>query len=160
MQSLRLQLFILLITFSLLLSFPLLAQTAAEHPLTNADIVKMMKAGLPESIIVRAIQTSQTNFQTDAGSLIDLQRRGASEGILGSVLDSRSGGGQPMTGALPFANGQGHSVAAPHHLPNFQADLKIKSHSLAKISMKENQIKVDKAGSPLFELKWKEKPTK
>jgi len=144
-----------LIVLFLTLPLPLLAQAAGDRTLTNADVVRMMKAGLPESVIVREIQMSTTNFHTDPASLIDLRHHGAPEAVLGAMLDSRSGGGQPMAGPLPAPYG---SVGArAHHLPNFQADVKVKSHSLAKVSMSQNHIKVEKAGQPLFDLKWKEK---
>ena len=45
------------------------AQTTG-NVLTNADVVKMMKAGLPESIIVRVIQTSRTDFSATPAGLI------------------------------------------------------------------------------------------
>ena len=44
-----------------LLALPLVAQAPTDNVLTNADIVKMMKAGLPESIILREIQMSRTD---------------------------------------------------------------------------------------------------
>jgi len=140
-----------------LLSFPAssLAQSPGEHALTNADIARMVKAGVPESIIVREIQTSKTEFNSAPGGLIELKNHGASEAILGAVLDSRS---SSATGQFsPHVRAQSAGSAA-HHLPNFQADLKIKSNSLAKVSMTQNHIKVERAGVPFFDLKWKEKP--
>ena len=155
MRGVRLFTPVLFVALLLLLPLQFQAQTAEENGLTNADIVKMMKAGVPESIIVRAIQTSATPFNTSADALIDLRKHGASEAILGAVLDSRSGTG-PGAAVLPGARAV---ASGPHHLPNFQADLKIKSHSLAKVAMSQNHIKVEQAGAPLFDLKWKEKPS-
>ena len=65
-----------------LLALPIFAQAPTDNVLTNADIVKMVKAGLPESIIVREIQASRTNFGTSPTSLIELKKQGASEKIL------------------------------------------------------------------------------
>jgi hypothetical protein len=130
------------------------AQTQTGPGMTNADIVKMLKAGVPESIIVRAIQGSGTTFNTSADALIDLRKHGASEPVLGALLDRRSAPA-PAT-VLP---GTPAAASGPPRLPNLQADLKIKSHSLAKISMSQNHIKVEEAGAPLFDLKWKEKPS-
>jgi hypothetical protein len=143
---------------ALLLALParFLAQAPTDHALTNADIARMIKAGIPESIIVREIQMSRTDLGTSPAALIELRKEGALESILGAVLDSRSGASSSLATALPSANARS-AAPGPHHLPNFQADLKIKSNSLAKISMKQNHIKVEKSGVPLFDLKWKEK---
>jgi hypothetical protein len=135
------------------ITVPFLAQTQTDHALTNADIARMIKAGIPESIIVREIQMSSTDLGTSPTALIELKKQGASEAILGAVLDSRSG----LAASLPPHFGTQSAAPGAHHLPSFQADLKIKSNSLAKISMKQNHIKVEKSGVPLFDLKWKEK---
>jgi hypothetical protein len=147
---------------ALLLALPaqFLAQVSTDHALTNTDIARMMKAGIPESIIVREIRMSRTDFGTSPAALIELRNQGASEGILGAVLESRSGAGKSLAGPLPSPNIRAQPAAPrSHHLPNFQADLKIKSNSLAKVSMSQNHIKVERAGVPLFDLKWKGKRT-
>src|ERR1035441_5603812 len=59
----------LTVLLALLLGLPLLAQAPTGNVLTNADIVKMMKAGLPESIILREIQMSRTDFATSPSAL-------------------------------------------------------------------------------------------
>ncbi len=147
-------------TFLLALLFalpvPFSAQAVTDNPLTNADIVSMVKAGIPDSIILREIRTSRTDFNTGPAGLIELKNHGASEGILAAVLESRGGANKSL--AQPLASPRAQSAApGAHHLPTFQADLKIKSNSLAKISMTQNHIKVERSGVPLFDLKWKEK---
>ena len=52
------------------------AQTGGNKPLTNADIVSMVKAGMAESTIVLAIQHSSTVFDTSPQALISLQSQG------------------------------------------------------------------------------------
>ena len=74
------------VLLTLLLAVPLLAQAPTDQALTNADIVKMMKAGLPESVILREIQMSNTDFATSPAALIQLRKQGASERILHAVL--------------------------------------------------------------------------
>ncbi len=71
MRGARLLQLTVLLTF--LLALPLLAQAPTDNVLTNADIVKMMKAGLPESIILREIQMSNTDFATSPAALIELK---------------------------------------------------------------------------------------
>ncbi len=117
----------------------------------------MVKAGLPESIIVREIQMSRTNLGTSPTALIELKKQGASEKILGAVLDSRMGTSMPEPEArtTPRIVAQ---AAAPglHHMPSFQADMRINPSVNGKLSMTRNQIKFERAGVPVFSLKWKE----
>src|SRR5271157_436530 len=102
MRGARLLQLTLLLAFSLAL--PLLAQAPADNVLTNADVAKMVKAGIPESIIVREIQMSRTEFGTSPAALIELKKQGASERVLGAVLDSRSGAGGPGPEPLPTSH--------------------------------------------------------
>jgi len=156
MRRARLVQMIFLLALVFALPVPFSAQAVTDNALTNADIVKMVKAGIPESIILREIQTSRTDFNTGPSGLIELRNHGASEGILAAVLDSRGGANRSL--AEPAASPRTQSAApGAHRLPTFQADLKIKSNSLAKVSMTQNHIKVERAGVPLFDLKWKEK---
>ncbi len=142
---------------ALCLGLPLSAQAPTDNVLTNADVVKMVKAGLPESIILREIQMSRTDFATSPGALIELKKQGASERVLGAVLDSRMGprGSEPESRAIPRMVAQ---AAAPglHRMPSFEADMKINPTVNGKLSMGHNQIKFERAGVPLFSLKWKE----
>jgi hypothetical protein len=54
--------------------------------LTNADIVRMQKAGLSESIILSKIGTSTTNFDTDTQDLIRLKEAGVSDAIINAMV--------------------------------------------------------------------------
>ncbi len=148
------QLILLLI---LLLVLPTFAQAPTDDVLTNADIVKMVKAGLPDSIIVREIQTSRTNLGTSPTALIELKKQGATEKILGAVLDSRMGTStpEPEARATPRVVAQ---AATPglHHMPSFEADMRVNPAVNGKLSMTHNQVRFERAGVPLFTLKWKE----
>jgi hypothetical protein len=155
MRGARLLQLTVLLTF--LLALPGLAQAPTAQVLTNADIVKMMKAGLPESVILREIQMSNTDFATSPAALIELKKQGASERILGAVLDSRMGATQPEPEprATPRVVAQ---VAAPglHHLPTVEADMRMNSTANGHLSMGHNHIQVEHSGVPLFTLEWKD----
>jgi hypothetical protein len=158
MRGARLLLLIFLLAFLLALPVPFSAQAPTDNALTNADIGRMVKAGIPESIIVREIQMSRTEFGTSPAALIELKKQGASERVLGAVLDSRSGASGPGQEPLPLSHLSAQSAAAAaHHLPSFDAKVKLDSKAQAKISVSQNHIKVEKSGVPLFDLKWKEK---
>ena len=151
------RLFELTFLLAFLLALPLLAQAPTDNVLTNADIVKLMKAGISENIILREIQMSRTDFATSPAALIELKKQGASERILGAALDSRMGPSrsEPESRATPRVVAQ---AAAPglHHLPSFEADMRINPRVNGKLSMGHSQIKVERWGVPLFSLKWKE----
>ena len=156
MRGARLVQLTVLLIFSLVLPLQFLAQAAADNAHTNADIVRMMKAGIPESVIVRKIQVSQPAFGTSANDLIELKNQGASERILGAVLDSRNGTGQSAAEPSQPAYIPAKSAAAGlHHLPTFEAAVKVNSKT-DKISVGKNQIKVEQAGVQVFSLKWKD----
>jgi len=156
MRGARLFQLIPVLAFLLTLPIQLLAQSSTDNALTNADIVRMMKAGIPESVIVRKIQVSQPAFGTSANDLIELKNHGASERILSAVLDSRSGTGQSPSEPPPAAYIPAKSAAAGlHHLPTFEAAVKLNSKT-DKISVGKNHIKVEQAGVPVFTLKWKD----
>ena len=156
MPGARLLQLMVLLAFSLTLPVPCSAQ-ATDTVLTNADVAKMVKAGLPESIILREIQMSRTDFGTSPSALIELRKQGASEGVLGAVLDSRMGPARSESTPLPTTHMAAQSGASgPHHLPSFEADLRVNPTGHEKISVSHNQIKVVQSGVPLFSLKWKE----
>jgi hypothetical protein len=151
------RLFELIFLLAFLLALPLLAQAPTDNVLTNADIVKLMKAGISENIILREIQMSRTDFATSPAALIELKKQGASERILGAALDSRMGPSrsEPESRASPRVVAQA-SAPSLHHMPSFEADMRINSTANGKLSMGHNQIKVERSGVPLFTLKWKE----
>ena|SRR5664279_3881861 len=143
-----------------------LAQAATDYALTNADIAKMAKAGLPESIILREIQISRNAFSTSPAALIQLKKQGASERILGAILDSQ-GGGPGYTGpgyaSEPPANVDITAQSAAlrmHHMPSFEADVRVNAKTHEKVSVGQNHIKVEQSGVPVFSLNWKDPNSK
>jgi len=138
--------FVLLMTCLLALSIVCAAQAPSNGALTNTDIVKMMRAGLPESIIVREIRQSGSALNTSPEALIQLKKQGASERILGAVLDSHAGPER-----YPMYEGYGE----PHpHMPSFKADVRVKSNKHATISVGHNHVAVGKGDAPLFSVTW------
>jgi hypothetical protein len=147
----------LLLAFSLGFPVRFLAQAPSDNVLTNADIVKMTKAGLSESIILREIQISRTDFSTSPAALIELKKHGVSESVLGAVLDSRLGTGRSGVEPEPIPSIPGHTATpGPHHLPSFEADMRLDSKTHEKLSVGQNHIKLEQSGVPVFSLKWKE----
>ena len=62
------------------------AAQQSRAPLTNADVVKMVKARISEQTIVLAIKDVPNNFDMSAQALIHLKKAGVSEGIIDAML--------------------------------------------------------------------------
>lgn len=91
------------------LSFGWSAAQAAT--LTNADIVKLLDAGMPESVILDSIAGNASKFDTSPDALIKLKKKGASAAVLQAVMNPKSvqaGGGA----AAPAAQSSTQTSAA------------------------------------------------
>ena len=74
----------------LVLAFPAVSQT--EAPLTNAEIVKLCKAGLGDEVVIAKIDgAGKTAFALDTDSLIDLKKSGVSQPVISAMLRKASG---------------------------------------------------------------------
>jgi hypothetical protein len=71
--------------------------SVAQEVLTNDSVVQMVKAGLPEAVIVAKIKSSQTKFDLKTESLVNLKKAGVSD----KVLEAMVAGGSPAAGAAP-----------------------------------------------------------
>jgi hypothetical protein len=70
--------------------FLLLASCLSSLPqkvLTNDDIVKMVKGGLSDDVILLAIESQPSNFDVSPLALIELKQQGASKAVLNKILD-------------------------------------------------------------------------
>lgn len=76
--------------FSLLFSLFAVASAVA---MDNADVIKMVQAGLSEDVIVSAINGSKdAEFSTEPMDLIELKEKGVSDAILQAMLNPGAGG--------------------------------------------------------------------
>jgi len=78
----------LLLCLSLLAAFSngILAQTPPARPITNADVLQMLKAGITEETIIHKIDTSDTAFKLDPDDLIVLKAAGIPEILLQAMI--------------------------------------------------------------------------
>jgi hypothetical protein len=74
--------------------------------LRNEDVVKMVKAGLDDSIVISKIKASGGRFDTDPDTLIALKTSGVSSAVLKAMTDASA---QPQTepGNRPAPSGAG-----------------------------------------------------
>jgi hypothetical protein len=61
-------------------------QKSENRPLTNSDVISMVKAKLDESTILLAIRRSATNFDTSPQALITLKNEGVPQKVLNAML--------------------------------------------------------------------------
>jgi hypothetical protein len=149
---------VVLLAGVLTLSVSSFGQSQKDGPLTNADLERMVKAGISENTILRVIQVSETNFATNPNALIELKHHHVSDRIIDALLDTRSG-----TIPNPSESQPSNSIAVEprmsgtHQLPNFDAAVRLNAKTTAKVAVRQNHIKVERSGVPLFSLSWKEK---
>ena len=76
----------------LLLSILLLAPfVAMAAPMTNDDVIKMVKGGLGDATVLQAIEGAEPAFDTTPDGLIKLKQGGVSEAVIQRILARRSG---------------------------------------------------------------------
>ena len=83
-----------------------LAQNNAK-PLTNDDVVAMVKGGLPETTIINAINAQDSNFDVSATALIKLKQQAVNAKIMDAMLAAankkHSAAAVPAPAAAPAA---------------------------------------------------------
>jgi hypothetical protein len=144
----------LLLAFLVVSSVLGVAQNAPDSMLTNAGVAKMVKAGLPESVIMREIAMSRTNFDTSPAGLVALRKRGASENVLNAVLDSWNSGGMPMPVVAPGGDG-----ASGPHMAGFKANVRINKKVHENIAVGHNHVEVQGSGIPAISVEWQTNPS-
>lgn len=72
--------------------------------ITNAKVIEMIKASLPDSTIVKAIQQGPCALDTGPDALIDLKKQGASEKILEAVQAASAPSPATAAPVQPTAN--------------------------------------------------------
>ena len=82
----------------LLLLIPL-AATAA--PMTNDDVIKMVKGGLSEPTVIQAIDAAEAGFDTSPDGLVRLKGGGVSDTVIQRIIGRK--GAAPVAAAAPVA---------------------------------------------------------
>ena len=63
----------------------------SDAPLTNASVIKLVKAGFKEKTVIAIINNRPGDFKLDTEHLIDLKRNGVNENIILAMLSSQMG---------------------------------------------------------------------
>jgi hypothetical protein len=90
-----------------------------DKPLTNQDVISMVKSLLPESVILSSIKSSDTDFDISATGLIALKKAGVSTRVMEAMLDAVNKrnappvpAATPATLTVPTSAGTGTGGAA------------------------------------------------
>lgn len=67
-----------------------------EIPLTNANIVELIKAGISEDVILAKIKSSKANFDTSSNALIELKKAGTSDKVILAIVEQTKATETPM----------------------------------------------------------------
>jgi outer membrane lipoprotein SlyB len=81
------------ILLAILLLVPLAAMAA---PMTNDDVIKMVKGGLGEATVIQAINAAEGGFDTSPDGLVKLKQGGVSDAVIQKILAHR-----PAAAAAP-----------------------------------------------------------
>ena len=85
----------------------------SQKPLTNDDVIAMVRKKLPETVIVSAIQAGPGKFNTSANELIRLNAAGVTEKELNAIL-AASGEGASGAARAPATSGSDQNSAPCH----------------------------------------------
>jgi hypothetical protein len=75
-----------LVLAAILLFFPGLVLAQSNKPLSNDDVVQMVKGGFDESTTIAAIEAADTSFDTSVQALMALKTSGVSEKVISAML--------------------------------------------------------------------------
>jgi hypothetical protein len=113
-------------------------------PLTNDDVLAMVKKKLPESVIVGAIKSTPGNYDTSPNELIRLNSAGLTENELNAMVSAKSSEVRPVaaasgTDSAPTRKWQMPTVTVMQG--NASADLKLEKTQLAQTKNKPTSMK-------------------
>jgi len=90
------------------------AAQQSQKPMTNDDVVTMVKSKLPETVVVSAIQARPSQFNTSTTELIRLQKAGVTESELNAIIAASNKGAPIASSPKPSAESTADaSVAVP-----------------------------------------------
>ena len=76
-------------------AFAVQTQSKQEGPMTNAEVIKLVKAGFKEKTVVLIIASRIPNFELTTDQMIKLKRAGVSENIVVAMLARQEGNDVP-----------------------------------------------------------------
>jgi hypothetical protein len=121
-------------------------------PITNKDVLEMIKAGLPESTIVLAIQKGPVQLDTSPMALVELKNGGATPKILDVVVNPGAGNatvspvatnGNPGLEIGIYLKKSGDWMPIPPEIVNWKTGGTLKSIASAGVVKKDLNGNID-----------------
>jgi len=82
----------------------------AQQSLNNDSVIKLIKAGLSEDLIISTINSSPGVYDTSANGLIALKKAGASDKVVAAVVLKAAGPSATLPASAPAANSSGTTI--------------------------------------------------
>ena len=131
---------------------------AAEEPLTNDDVIKLVNAGLTQDTIETKIFNSYTRFKTDADSMIDLTQRGVPDRVIRAMIARQAEQRPGAASSAPASQSSTESRAA-----NGARFFDVAIHRTRTSRCDTGELRLDTAGAHArgcrpsdFDLYWNE----
>ncbi len=122
----------------------------SNRPLTNNDVINMVRSKLPETVIVQAIQSNPGKFDTSTSALIALHKAGVTEAEMNAMMAGSNGGGGPRPAdSMPSpAIAAATAPSSKSHMPRVAVvergvsrDLPLEKTQLAETKTKPSSMK-------------------
>lgn len=85
--------------FALLLPLAFCALAVAQQALTNDSVIKMVKAGLSDDVVIAAVNGSPGQFTTTPDALIALKQAGVSDKVIAAIMKKEAAEPAPASPA-------------------------------------------------------------
>ncbi len=111
-------------------------QQQQQKPVTNSDIIRLVKAGFGESVVINYIQTNQSRFDVSLNALIELKNSGVSQKVIETMqfMAAAGGGGgakQPAQKVSGQSSASNQSLSQQPPLPSSTPDFRAEAAALA-----------------------------
>jgi len=73
----------------------------AQQALNNDAVVKMVKAGLGDDVIVSTVKSAPGSYSLNPDDLINLKKQGVSDKVIGAMIEKNAGGGAAVPAPMP-----------------------------------------------------------
>ncbi len=90
----------------------------AQETLTNDSVVKMVKAGLGESLILSMVQNQPGKYSLAPDDLVNLKKQGVSEKVMAAMVAKNSGAATPASTPSQAASSNAMTTTGDPDLPS------------------------------------------
>lgn len=87
-------------------------RSLAQEPLTNESVVKMVKAGLPQEIVIQTIQSRPAQYLLDPDNLVELHQQGIPGPVLSAMIAAQKQSAAAISNGLREGS---RDTGAPYH---------------------------------------------